>query len=281
MNAVEIERLSKKYKNFTLNNVSFNIPEGSIMGLIGENGAGKSTIINLLTGAALKDGGNINIYGKDVQKLTRAEKSEIGVVLSGCGFPEELNINDVNRIMKSIYEKWNSKKFFEYADKYSLNGKSKIKTFSTGMKMKLEIAIALSHEAKLLILDEVTNGLDPSARMEILDMLLDFIQNEDRAVLISSHIIGDLEKICDYITFIHNGEIVFSENKDDLLERYSVINVSDKQIEELDEKAIVALYKKSFSSKALVYKNMIPNGFETERTTIEDIMLYHLKRGEK
>ena len=149
MNAVEIERLSKKYKNFTLNNVSFNIPEGSIMGLIGENGAGKSTIINLLTGAALKDGGNINIYGKDVQKLTRAEKSEIGVVLSGCGFPEELNINDVNRIMKSIYEKWNSKKFFEYADKYSLNGKSKIKTFSTGMKMKLEIAIALSHEAKL------------------------------------------------------------------------------------------------------------------------------------
>ena len=191
MNAVEIERLSKKYKNFTLNNVSFNIPEGSIMGLIGENGAGKSTIINLLTGAALKDGGNINIYGKDVQKLTRAEKSEIGVVLSGCGFPEELNINDVNRIMKSIYEKWNSKKFFEYADKYSLNGKSKIKTFSTGMKMKLEIAIALSHEAKLLILDEVTNGLDPSARMEILDMLLDFIQNEDRAVLISSHIIGD------------------------------------------------------------------------------------------
>ena len=256
MNAVEIERLSKKYKNFTLNNVSFNIPEGSIMGLIGENGAGKSTIINLLTGAALKDGGNINIYGKDVQKLTRAEKSEIGVVLSGCGFPEELNINDVNRIMKSI---WNSKKFFEYADKYSLNGKSKIKTFSTGMKMKLEIAIALSHEAKLLILDEVTNGLDPSARMEILDMLLDFIQNEDRAVLISSHIIGDLEKICDYITFIHNGEIVFSENKDDLLERYAVINVSDKQIEELDEKAIVALDKKSFSSKALVYKNMIPN----------------------
>lgn len=246
MNAVEIERLSKKYKNFTLNNVSFNIPEGSIMGLIGENGAGKSTIINLLTGAALKDGGNINIYGKDVQKLTRAEKSEIGVVLSGCGFPEELNINDVNRIMKSIYEKWNSKKFFEYADKYSLNGKSKIKTFSTGMKMKLEIAIALSHEAKLLILDEVTNGLDPSARMEILDMLLDFIQNEDRAVLISSHIIGDLEKICDYITFIHNGEIVFSENKDDLLERYAVINVSDKQIEELDEKAIVALDKKAF-----------------------------------
>lgn len=281
MNAVEIERLSKRYKNFTLNNVSFNIPEGSIMGLIGENGAGKSTIINLLTGAVLKDGGNINIYGKDVQKLSKAEKSEIGVVLAGCGFPEELNINDVNRIMKSIYEKWNSKKFFEYADKYSLNRKSKIKTFSTGMKMKLEIAIALSHDAKLLILDEVTNGLDPSARMEILDMLLEFIQNEDRAVLISSHIIGDLEKICDYITFIHNGEIVFSENKDDLLERYAVINVSDKQMEELDEKAVIAFDKKSFSSKALVYKNMIPNGFETERTTIEDIMLYHLKRGEK
>lgn len=281
MNAVEIEKLSKKYKNFTLNNVSFNIPEGSIMGLIGENGAGKSTIINLMTGAAVKDGGNIKIYGKNSDELTKTDKSDMGVVLAGCGFPEELCVNDVNYIMKSVYNKWDSNKFFNYADNFYLDRKSKIKTFSTGMKMKLEIAIALSHEARLLVLDEVTNGLDPSARMEILDMLLEFIQAEDRAVLLSSHIIGDLEKICDYITFIHKGEIIFSENKDDLLEKYAVINADTDRIRELDEKAVIALDKKSFSSSALVYRNLIPDSFETEKTTIEDIMLYYLKRGEK
>ncbi len=281
MNAVEIEKLSKKYKNFTLNNVSFNIPEGSIMGLIGENGAGKSTIINLMTGAAMKDGGNIKIYGKNSDELTKTDKSDMGVVLAGCGFPEELCVNDVNYIMKSVYNKWDSNKFFNYADNFYLDRKSKIKTFSTGMKMKLEIAIALSHEARLLVLDEVTNGLDPSARMEILDMLLEFIQAEDRAVLLSSHIIGDLEKICDYITFIHKGEIIFSENKDDLLEKYAVINADTDRIRELDEKAVIALDKKSFSSSALVYRNLIPDSFETEKTTIEDIMLYYLKRGEK
>lgn len=281
MNAVEIEKLSKKYKNFTLNNVSFNIPEGSIMGLIGENGAGKSTIINLMTGAAVKDGGNIKIYGKNSDELTKTDKSDMGVVLAGCGFPEELCVNDVNYIMKSVYNKWDSNIFFNYADNFYLDRKSKIKTFSTGMKMKLEIAIALSHEARLLVLDEVTNGLDPSARMEILDMLLEFIQAEDRAVLLSSHIIGDLEKICDYITFIHKGEIIFSENKDDLLEKYAVINADTDRIRELDEKAVIALDKKSFSSSALVYRNLIPDSFETEKTTIEDIMLYYLKRGEK
>ena len=194
----------------------------------------------------MKDGGNIKIYGKNSDELTKTDKSDMGVVLAGCGFPEELCVNDVNYIMKSVYNKWDSNKFFNYADNFYLDRKSKIKTFSTGMKMKLEIAIALSHEARLLVLDEVTNGLDPSARMEILDMLLEFIQAEDRAVLLSSHIIGDLEKICDYITFIHKGEIIFSENKDDLLEKYAVINADTDRIRELDEKAVIALDKKSF-----------------------------------
>ena len=263
MNALEIESLTKKYKNFALDGVSFIIPEGTIMGLIGENGAGKSTIINLITGAAVKDSGKIDIYGKPSDKLTKDEKAEIGTVISGCGFPEELNAVDVNSIMKSVYRQWDSKKFFDYIERFSLYKKSRIKTYSTGMKVKLEIAIALSHNAKLLILDEVTNGLDPSARMEILDMLLDFIQDEKRAVLISSHIIGDLEKICDYITFIHKGKIVFSENKDDILDKYAVINVDGQKMKELDEKAVISVSRTSYSEKALVYRDAIPSGFET------------------
>ena len=281
MNALEIESLTKKYKNFALDVVSFIIPEGTIMGLIGENGAGKSTIINLITGAAVKDSGKIDIYGKPSDKLTKDEKAEIGTVISGCGFPEELNAVDVNSIMKSVYRQWDSKKFFDYIERFSLYKKSRIKTYSTGMKVKLEIAIALSHNAKLLILDEVTNGLDPSARMEILDMLLDFIQDEKRAVLISSHIIGDLEKICDYITFIHKGKIVFSENKDDILDKYAVINVDGQKMKELDEKAVISVSRTSYSEKALVYRDAIPSGFETEKTSIEDIMLYYIKRSDK
>lgn len=180
-----------------------------------------------------------------------------------------------------MYRQWDSKKFFDYIERFSLYKKSRIKTYSTGMKVKLEIAIALSHNAKLLILDEVTNGLDPSARMEILDMLLDFIQDEKRAVLISSHIIGDLEKICDYITFIHKGKIVFSENKDDILDKYAVINVDGQKMKELDEKAVISVSRTSYSEKALVYRDAIPSGFETEKTSIEDIMLYYIKRSDK
>lgn len=281
MNALEIDKLTKNYRNFTLDGVSFSIPEGSIMGLIGENGAGKSTIINIITGAVHKDGGKVKIYGRDSESLTKAQRSEIGTVIAECGFPDELNLRDINSILKSVYKNWDEKKFFEYADRFSLYKKSRIKTFSTGMKMKLEIAIALSHGAKLLILDEATNGLDPSARLEILDLLMDFIQDERCSVLISSHIIGDLEKICDYITFIHNGKVIFSEEKDELLEKYAVINVDEGQLAELDISAVVAADRTSWSSKALVYRKMIPDSFETEKTNIEDIMLYYLKRSEK
>lgn len=281
MNALETERLTKKYKDFTLDNVSFNVPAGTVMGLIGENGAGKSTIINIITGACIKDGGSVRIYGKNREKMTASECSDIGTVLADCGFPEELTISEANIVMKGIYKTWDEKKFFEYADRFGLKRKNRIKTFSTGMKMKLEIAIALSHGARLLILDEATNGLDPAARMEMLDIIMDFIQEEDHAVLMSSHIIGDLEKICDYITFIHEGRVVFSENKDELLEKYAVINVNDSKLRELDEKAVIAVEKTSWSSRALVLKDMIPEGFETDKTTLEDIMLLYLKRGEK
>ena len=281
MDAVKIEGLCKNYKEFKLDNVSFEIPEGTIMGLIGENGAGKSTVINLITGACIKDSGNIEIYGTEADKMPVKDREIIGTVFAGCGFPDEMTVNEVNGILKSIYDTWDEEKFFGYIEKFGIMKKGKIRSFSTGMRMKLEIAAAFSHGAKLLILDEATNGLDPAARMEILDMLMDFIQDERCAVLISSHIVGDLEKICDYITFIHNGRVIFSENKDELLEKYAVINVSEKQLSELDSDAVVAEDRTKWSNKALVYKSMIPEGFEKEKTTVEDIMLYYIKRSER
>lgn len=279
MNILEVRGLKKHYNKFDLNDVSFSIPEGTIMGLIGENGAGKSTVINMIIGAVNKDAGKIYIFGKEVQNTDYAMKNEIGTVLAGCGLPEELSAADANKVLKSIYSNWDEKKFFDLIEKSGLNKKKKIKDYSTGMKMKLELAAAFSHGAKLLILDEVTNGLDPMARNEILDILMGFIQDEKCSVLISSHIIGDLERICDYITFIHKGELVFSEEKDALLEKHAVINVDEQKFSELDEEAVIAVDKTKYSSKALVIKSRIPTGFEFEKTSIEDIMLFYMKRG--
>lgn len=279
MNILEVNSLKKHYNNFDLEDVSFSIPEGTIMGLIGENGAGKSTVINMIIGAVSKDAGRIALFGKDSKNIEDTLRNDIGTVLAGCGFPEELCAYDADKILKSIYSNWEEKKFLDYLSKFGLDKKKKIKDYSTGMKMKFELAVTLSHGAKLLILDEVTNGLDPMARNEILDILLDFIQDERCAVLISSHIIGDLEKICDYITFLHQGKLIFSEEKDELLEKYAVINVDECKLSELDEKALIALDKTKYSSKALVLKNMIPKDFEVEKTSIEDIMLFYMKRG--
>jgi len=280
MNILEVSGLEKQYKNFKLHNVSFSIPEGTVMGLIGENGAGKSTVINMIIGAVIKDEGMISLFGKDSKNFDYTLRNDIGIVLAGCGFPEELCAKDANRILKSIYFNWNESEFFRLLSKFNLEEKKKIKDYSTGMKMKFELAVALSHKAKLLILDEITNGLDPMARNEILDILLDFIQDETCSVLISSHIIGDLEKICDYITFLHKGKLIFSEEKDMLLEKYAVVNIDEHKLSELNEEAIVAIDKTRFSSKALVIKDMVPREFDAEKTSIEDIMLFYMKRGE-
>lgn len=280
MNILEIEKLTKDYKKFRLDNISFILPEGAIMGLIGENGAGKTTIINLITGSVKASGGKIKIFGRDRECLSEDDFALIGTVLADCSFPEEMTVTMAEKVLSGLYKNWDRDKFFSYAEKFGLPLKKKIKTFSTGMKMRLEIAAALSHNARLLILDEVTNGLDPAARMEVLDMLLDFIQDERCSVLISSHIVGDLEKICDYITFIHRGRLVFSENKDDLLEEYAIINIDDARLKELDENAVVAVNKTSCSQTALVLKDKIPGGFECQKAGIEDIMVYYIKRSD-
>jgi len=277
MNALVIDNLTKKYDRFLLDNINITLPQGCIMGLIGENGAGKSTVIKLILGLIKKDGGEIKILGKNLTQEENDIKEHIGAVIDECCFPDNLCIKDIDRILKNIYKTWDGKKFMHYADKFSLPPKEIIKNYSRGMKMKLSIAAALSHDSKILIMDEATSGLDPIVRDEILDIFLDFIQDETHSIFISSHIISDLEKICDYITFIHKGKILFSEPKDELTEKFGVLKCSEKQFAQIDKKIVKGYRKSSFGIEALVEKKAIKTDFIIDKASVEDIMLYYIK----
>ena len=215
MNALNINNLTKEYNGFTLDNITFSLPQGCILGLIGENGAGKSTTIRSILGS-IKYDGSIEVLG---QPISAELKNRIGVVLDEVGFPDKLNANDINKIMKNMFSSWDEKAYQEYIRKFSLPDNKAFSEFSKGMKMKLGIAVALSHHAELLILDEPTSGLDPLVRDEIIDILNDFTREENHSILISSHIVSDLEKLCDYIAFMHKGRLMLCEEKDKLLEQ--------------------------------------------------------------
>ncbi|MFI3326324.1 MAG: ABC transporter ATP-binding protein [Clostridia bacterium] len=274
-NAIEIKNLTKEYKNFKLDNINLTVPKGTIMGFIGENGAGKSTTISCILNLVNKDSGEIEVLGTDISDFKI--KEEIGVVLDEPCFPDCFKIKDVQKIMSSGYNSWNNDEFLRYIKKFSLPKDKKIKEFSKGMKMKLSIAVALSHNSKLLIMDEATSGLDPVVRNEILDEFLDFMQDEEHSILISSHILSDLEKICDYITFIHKGKIVFSENKDELLEKYAVLKCSKEDFKNIDSEAVIGSKIHEFGVEALVEKDRVTNDLILDKATTEDIMLYFVK----
>ncbi len=277
-NAIKIKNLTKRYKDFTLNNVNLTLPSGCIMGFIGENGAGKSTTIKLILDLIKRDSGQIEVLG-NADFNNKSLKEHIGVVMDESSFPENLSVKEIAVLMKNCYKTWNEKSFEKYVISFSLPTKKPIKEYSRGMKMKLSIAVALSHDSKLLILDEATSGLDPIVRDEILDVFMDFIQDENHSILISSHIISDLEKICDYITFIHKGSIIFSEEKDVLLSKYALIKCSEAEYEFVDKSAIIGARKSSFVVEALALKSKIRADIKTDITTIEDIMLYFVKEG--
>ena len=262
-NKIEIKNLTKHYGGFTLDNVSFGVPRGSVVGLIGENGAGKSTIIKSLLGVINTDGGEILFDGVPLGRLGKNQRQLTGV--------------ELNAVMKNMFSRWDEQTFFALTERFRLPRDKKTGEFSKGMKMKTAIAAALSHGAETLILDEPTSGLDPVARDEILDILYDFMQNSGHAVLISSHITSDLEKLCDYVVFIHGGKVAVSGEKDALLEEYAVYggNISD-----LDPAAVVRVRRRNYGADALVKRSMIPPSFGTEKTTLEDIMLFFVK-GEK
>lgn len=280
MNALEIKNLTKSYKGFKLDNVSFTLPEGCIMGLIGENGAGKSTIINLIMDLVRRDSGEIYVLGKDNRTDFAATKEDIGVVLDDAGFPESLDIVMAEKIMKRAYKRWDSEKYYGLIEKFNLPRKKAVKEFSRGMKMKLYIAAALSHNPRLLILDEATSGLDPIVRDEILDIFYEFIEEGSRSILISSHIISDLEKLCDYITFIHRGKLLLSEEKDKLKEKYSLVKMGKDEFSRLDKAVVLGSRISDFGVEALVETKNVPEGVQAFPPGVEDIILY-LAKGEK
>lgn len=278
MNAIEIISVSKKYDDFMLDNINLTLPGGSIMGLVGENGAGKSTLIKLIMNAINADSGKIKVLGTDcTEKSFINTKEDIGIVLDEAYFPEVITADNVNKIMKFTYKNWNEKKFSEFMKTFRLDGKKAFKDYSRGMKMKLAIAVALSHSPKLLILDEATSGLDPIVRDEVLDIIIDFARDDEHSVLISSHIVSDLEKICDYISFIHNGRLIMSEDKDSLLEKYAIVKTSEDDFDALPKNAVIGVKKGKMFTEALVEKSLIPSTFVTEHTTLEDIILFIAK----
>ena len=280
--ALTVSGLTKTYQDFVLDRVSFSVPSGSIVGLIGENGAGKSTTINAALGLIQKEAGQVSVLGRE--GLDSETREEIGVVFDGSNYPEILSPRRLNAVMKNIYRSWDETAYFRLLKRFSLPPEKRIKQFSKGMKMKLAISVALSHHSKLLILDEATTGLDPVIRDDILDMLLDFVQDEDHSILVSSHITSDLEKIADYIVFIHEGRVVFSKPKDELTEQYGIIKCGAAQFDALEKTDVIAYRKMDYEWQVLVagrekIQKKYPRAMVVP-AAIDEIMLLYVK-GEK
>lgn len=278
---LQVNNLTKQYSDFKLDNVSFSLPKGTIMGLIGENGAGKSTTINAILDLIKKDDGTVTFWGQELSSDLRRLKEDIGVVFDGINFYETLTPAKIGQISKAAYTQWDQHLYNEYLTKFQLPTKNEVKTFSKGMKMKLCIAVALSHHPKLLILDEATSGLDPVIRDDILDVFLDFVQDEQHSILMSSHITTDLEKIADYITFIHQGKVMFCKTKDELRYRYGIIRCGAALFDAIDKTEVLAYRKCDYQWDVLVadkekarrkYKSAV-----VDDASIDDILLLYVK----
>ena len=277
MNALEIKNLTKAYPGFTLDNLNLTLPSGCIMGLIGENGAGKSTTIKLILDMIHKDSGSIIILGKDNTDSIELTKEDIGVVMDEVGIPECLTVKQVGNVMKNTFRNWDDAEYARLAQKLALPDKKQFKEFSRGMKMKLGIAIALSHKAKLLILDEATSGLDPVVRDEVVEMFSDFTRDENHSILISSHIVSDLEKLCDYVAFLHKGKLLLCEEKDQLLAEYGLIHCTAEEIQNLPAEAIKYKKENPYSIEAMVLRSAVPANFNVSPISIEELFVFMVK----
>lgn len=281
-NAIEIKNVTKRFKEFTLNDVSFELPKGYIMGFIGPNGAGKTTTIKLILNMLKRDSGTIKVLGLDNIDDESKVKEEVAVVFDQPYYIDEWNLNDVEKAVGMFYKKWDSKVFGSYLKRFGLSRSKKVKDLSRGMKMKLMIAIAFSHNAKVLILDEPTGGLDPVARDEFIDLLGEYIQDGERSVIFSTHITSDLEKIADYITFIRKGQIIYTGTKDELLEKYCIIKGGNDDLTLSDKKNIIGLREHSTGFEGLIdVENLrgFSNHVITEKATLDDIVVYMNKEG--
>lgn len=284
-NAIEINGLTKHYDGFTLDNVSFNVPKGSIMGFIGQNGAGKSTTINALLGIIKPDSGDMKMLGLDARKDEKAVKRDIAAVFDELPFHEQLNAKMLDKIMKHIFTTWDSETFFGYLERFSLPSKKKFGKFSKGMKMKLQIAAALSHGAKLLIMDEATTGLDPVVRNEILDIFMEYLQDENNSILMSSHITSDLEKIADSVTFIDKGKILLSGYKDDILASHCIMKCGKDDYRSIDRGDFISARVTDFGAELLFSDRKLCekkySGAVIDPATLDDIMIYYVNRDKK
>ncbi len=276
-NAIEVKGLTKKYQLFTLEDVFFTVPGGTIVGLIGENGAGKSTTLKCILNLIRRDGGEITLLEKDNVKDERLVKEDVGVVLDETGFHDTLTANMVGDIMARLYQKWDKNFFQELLRRYDLPRNLFLKEFSKGMRMKLSIAAALAHHPRLLILDEPTSGLDPVVRDEILDEFFAFIRDEDHAILMSSHITTDLEKVADAIVYLHKGKVLLQGEKDLLLEQYGKLLCSKEQLGKVDKALLGGVRESQFGCEALVkdraeLRRRYPN-LTVDPVSLDDIMV--------
>lgn len=280
MNALEIKNLCKTFPGFSLDNLNLTLPAGCILGLIGENGAGKSTTIKLILDMLHKDSGTITILGRDNQDNIRLTKEDIGVVMDEVGIPECLNAKQVGKIMHLTFRNWDSTVYEGYLHSLAIPTEKPFKDFSRGNKMKLGIAIALSHDAKLLLLDEATNGLDPVVRDEVVQILSEFTRDESHAILISSHIVSDLEKLCDYVAFLHKGRLLLCEEKDLLLSKYGIFHCSAAQLEELAPGAVLHKKESLYGVEAIVARDAVPTGTPLSPVSIEELFVFMIKEAQ-
>lgn len=280
-NAIEIRGLSKKLDKFELKNINLELPCGCIMGIIGENGAGKSTLIKTILDIYHKNSGSITVLGRDNTDNFDITKEDIGVVLEDIGIPEAFTAKQVGNVMALAYKNWENDVYYSYLKTFDIPEKTAYKKLSKGMKMKLAIAVALSHKARLLIMDEPTSGLDPVVRNEFVDILQDFTRNENNSVLISSHIVSDLEKLCDYVAFLHKGEIMICEEKDRLLDEYAIIRCTKEQLETIPTECIISKKETPYATEAIVLRGAVPNGSVINPVTIEELFVYTVKGAEK
>ena len=271
MNAIELKDLEKHYRDFDLR-ISLSLPQGCILGLVGENGAGKSTTIRMLLGMTRPDGGSLQVLGRP-----HADKEQIGVVLDEPAFPECLTAKQVGKVMAGIFRSWDKVAYAGYLKKLGLPESKSFKEFSRGMKMKLSIAVALSHHPRLLVLDEPTSGLDPVVRDEVVELFADFARQEDHSVLISSHIVSDLEKLCDYVAFLHKGRLLLCEERDALREEYGLAQLSKADFEALDPAAVVGSRRSPYGVSAILRRSEAPAGMQLEPVSIEDLFILMVK----
>lgn len=276
MDAIRVDGLEKDYGGFHLGPVTFSVPEGCIVGFIGENGAGKTSTIKALMGLYLPDHGTMEVLGSDPLEDESSWKEQVGVVLDTCRFPDNLTAVHIGKMMKKVYRTWNQERYERYLKQFAVPDDKRVKELSRGMGMKLTLAVALSHDTRLLILDEPTSGLDPVIRNEILDIFLEFVQEEDHTIFLSTHITSDIEKIADYILFIHQGKILLYENKDRLLYDYGILRCRREQKEFLSREDILRLRETHHGLEALVSSRntCLPQGAVMDRVSLDELMVF-------